>query len=240
MNEIDWELSFYFMKQFTTFADKAINFFSNIEDPIPGHSEIKSMSIFQNDSVRENIRLFYQKYYSDADKRTFVIGINPGRLGSGVTGIPFTDTHTLHTLLDISQKSTISKEPTSQFVSQLIKQYPNPADFYKKYFLTSLSPVGFTKNNKNFNFYDDMDFYRKIKPYLIESLRRQLSLGALPKAIVWGKGKNYSLIKQINDEYNFFTEITPLEHPRYVIQYKRSELEDYILHQKSVFEMSRV
>ena len=143
------------MKQLTTFADKAINFFLSIKDPIPNHSEIKSLSIFQDDSVIENLNLFYQKYYSDTHKRTFVIGINPGRLGSGVTGIPFTDTHTLHTLLNISQKGTISKEPTAQFVSKLIKRYTNPADFYKKYFLTSLSPVGFTKDELNFNFYDD-------------------------------------------------------------------------------------
>ena len=228
------------MKQLTTFADKAINFFLSIKDPIPNHSEIKSLSIFQDDSVIENLNLFYQKYYSDTHKRTFVIGINPGRLGSGVTGIPFTDTHTLHTLLNISQKGTISKEPTAQFVSKLIKRYTNPADFYKKYFLTSLSPVGFTKDELNFNFYDDMNFYREIKPYLIESLEQQLSLGALSKAIVWGKGKNYLLIKQINDEYKFFTEVIPLEHPRYVIQYKRSKLEDYVQHQKNVFEMSRI
>jgi hypothetical protein len=34
---------------------------------------------------------FYQKYYADNKKRSLIIGINPGRFGAGVTGIPFTD-----------------------------------------------------------------------------------------------------------------------------------------------------
>ena len=34
---------------------------------------------------------FYQKYYHDCEIRTLMLGINPGRFGSGTTGISFTD-----------------------------------------------------------------------------------------------------------------------------------------------------
>jgi hypothetical protein len=34
---------------------------------------------------------FYRKYYSDENKRHLILGINPGRFGGGVTGVPFTD-----------------------------------------------------------------------------------------------------------------------------------------------------
>jgi len=33
---------------------------------------------------------FYKKYYNDNNPRFLILGINPGRFGAGVTGIPFT------------------------------------------------------------------------------------------------------------------------------------------------------
>ncbi len=38
---------------------------------------------------------FYKKYYDDHRMRRLILGINPGRFGAGVTGIPFTDTKRL-------------------------------------------------------------------------------------------------------------------------------------------------
>ena len=38
---------------------------------------------------------FYNKFYSDSKPRNLILGINPGRLGAGATGIPFTDTKRL-------------------------------------------------------------------------------------------------------------------------------------------------
>ena len=34
---------------------------------------------------------FYDKYYNDNHKRWAILGINPGRFGGGLTGVPFTD-----------------------------------------------------------------------------------------------------------------------------------------------------
>jgi hypothetical protein len=34
---------------------------------------------------------FYKKYYNDDNKRHLILGINPGRFGGGLTGVPFTD-----------------------------------------------------------------------------------------------------------------------------------------------------
>ena len=31
---------------------------------------------------------FYEKFYSDRKPRAFIFGINPGRHGAGVTGVP--------------------------------------------------------------------------------------------------------------------------------------------------------
>jgi len=32
---------------------------------------------------------FYHKYYNDYNSRLLILGINPGRFGGGLTGIPF-------------------------------------------------------------------------------------------------------------------------------------------------------
>jgi hypothetical protein len=41
------------------------------------------------------VEQFYRQYYQDTLERHLIIGINPGRHGAGVTGIPFTDTKRL-------------------------------------------------------------------------------------------------------------------------------------------------
>ena len=41
------------------------------------------------------LRGFYHTFYNDNKPRNLILGINPGRLGAGATGIPFTDTKRL-------------------------------------------------------------------------------------------------------------------------------------------------
>jgi hypothetical protein len=43
-----------------------------------------------------------------------------------------------------------------------------------------------------------------------------------------GTGKNYKFLLQLNEEHNWFDVIVPLEHPRYIMQYKSSRVEEYI------------
>ncbi len=38
--------------------------------------------------IRETSRLFYEKFYQDVEPRTLILGINPGRFGAGMTGLP--------------------------------------------------------------------------------------------------------------------------------------------------------
>ena len=49
------------------------------------------MNPFQDAYALSLCQKFYTQYYSDTEKRHIILGINPGRLGGGVTGIPFTD-----------------------------------------------------------------------------------------------------------------------------------------------------
>src|SRR3546814_2597634 len=61
------------------------------------------------------------------------------------------------------------------------------------------------------------------------NLYKQLSLGIITRAVIClGTGKNYHFLNKINKEFGFFDTIIPLEHPRYIIQYKSKEKAAYI------------
>ena len=53
---------------------------------------------------------FYKKYYDDNEQRKFIIGINPGRHGAAVTGIPFTDTKRLASVCGIKMENVHTHE----------------------------------------------------------------------------------------------------------------------------------
>jgi hypothetical protein len=52
---------------------------------------VEIMNPFENHSTAEAANRFYQRFYHDRRPRIFLFGINPGRFGAGVTGVPFTD-----------------------------------------------------------------------------------------------------------------------------------------------------
>ncbi len=66
--------------------NKQLDFSGNLPDGISIMNPFK-----ENDTIIPVSSAFYQKYYNDNNPRHLILGINPGRFGAGVTGIPFTD-----------------------------------------------------------------------------------------------------------------------------------------------------
>jgi len=52
---------------------------------------VEVLNPFKNKTTVELAEIFYNKYYADTNPRKLLLGINPGSLGGGVTGVPFTD-----------------------------------------------------------------------------------------------------------------------------------------------------
>jgi hypothetical protein len=116
--------------------------------------------------------------------------------------------------------------------------FGGPVKFYSEYFLTALFPLALIKNKINYNYYDDPAVYKKLKPFIIKTIREQIDFGADNKrAISLGK-KNFLFLKEINNQINFFNEIIYLDHPRFIMQYKRRFINDYIEKYIRVFEKS--
>ncbi len=211
------------------FAEKIMRFYRQLHLPDGLDNGVEVLNPYQDEYVLQICRQFYQQYYSDHYDRRIILGINPGRFGAGVTGIPFTDPICLADDCGIENSFDKKAELSAQFIYMLIKVMGGPELFYKRYFIGAVSPLGFTKEGKNFNYYDDLKFQRKLKPFIIRSLVQQIALGVrTEKCYCLGQGKNYAYLKQLNQELHLFDEVIPLPHPRWVMQYRRKQLDDYL------------
>ncbi|SEH38665.1 protein of unknown function [Epilithonimonas hominis] len=67
-----------------------------------------------------------------------------------------------------------------------------------------------------------------VKDFMIDSLKKHISLGIdTSEVFVLGK-KNADFIQKLNREAKLFDELKILEHPRYIQQYKSKEKQLYI------------
>lgn len=82
---------------------------------------------------------------------------------------------------------------------------------------------------KNLNYYDIKSLQEALYGFMVKSLKQQLKLG-INKELCFclGQGKNYNFLMKLNEKHNFFEKNIPLAHPRYIMQYKRKYVQDYI------------
>lgn len=208
-----------------TFADRTLKFYSSLhlDEPLPKGVEV--LNPYAEREVMLACETFYKKFYNDEKGRRIIFGINPGRHGAGVTGIPFTDPIRLEQNCGIRNNFKKRPELSSEFIYMLIDRMGGPQHFYKHYFIGAVSPLGFIKNGKNFNYYDSADFMRKLKPFIVHNMVEQIGLGINSrKCYCLGQGKNFEYLQQLNSEMTLFDEIIPLPHPRWVMQYNRKNL----------------
>jgi Domain of unknown function (DUF4918) len=211
-----------------TFSGRVINYFCSLKSPRIQPAEIELINPYETDEVKEIIKKFYSKFYSDENERLFIIGINPGRFGGGLTGIAFTDPVTLRENCHIENSLGDRKELSSKFIYTVIEKFGGTYVFFSKVFLTALYPFAITKNGKNYNYYDEKFLAEKLRGEIIENLKYQIGFSARRDvAILLGK-KNVDYFFPINEEHKFFDKIIVLEHPRYIMQYKLKQIDEYI------------
>lgn len=184
---------------------------------------------FQNQETRRIVEAFYTRYFDDCHERIFMFGINPGRFGAGITGIPFTDPYHLEVHCDIPNTYPKKKEMSAIFIYDVIEAAGGCQTFYKKVYITAVSHLGFVKDGKNINYYDDPALEKAVTPYAIENIRTQIQFGARRDiAYSIGQGKNFKYLQKLNDAHHFFDRIEALPHPRWVLQYRRREKEKHL------------
>ena len=219
-----------------TFADKVINFNKHLEytgPALPANIRIMNPFIEETNALRISSE-FYNKYYSDNNKRHLILGINPGRFGSGLTGVPFTDPKRLKSECGIDYNGKITHEPSSVYVYEMINAYGGVEAFYSKFYISSVCPLGFTTidnkgKEKNYNYYDSKELCAAVTPFSIDNIKKQIALGCHSDVcFCFGTGQNEKFLKKLNDEHDFFNKIIALEHPRFIMQYKSKSKQAYI------------
>jgi hypothetical protein len=209
------------------FAEGIINFYRSLEPPrLPKGIEILFPQ--ENKEVMKVVETFFCKFYNDTNPRHLIFGINPGRFGAGTTGINFTAPKQLKEFCGIDHFFKSQTELSAEFIYESIQAYGGVEKFYANYFITSVSPLGFLKNGLNLNYYDDKKLQTVATPFIINSIQKQISLGFKTDfCICIGGDKNLKFFSALNQEYEFFDEIVPLPHPRFIMQYRRKQKESY-------------
>ena len=219
-----------------TFAEKVIQFHRNLHytgHPLP--PGIRIMNPFkESEHAMPVMEAFSRKYFNDTNARRLILGINPGRFGAGLTGIPFTDPKRLVSECNIAYNGKVTHEPSSVFVYRVINAYGGAEAFYKDFFINSPCPLGFTSvdangREKNYNYYDSPELMRAVKGFMIENIGKLIGLGVKTDVcFCFGTGKNAKFLSSLNKEHRFFDKIVPLEHPRFIMQYKSAAMDEYI------------
>ena len=216
------------------FSDKVVDFLFSLELPGKLPEKISVMNPFEYPATRAATASFYKKYYSDNAIRHIILGINPGRFGAGITGIPFTDPQKLKDICGLEFDGPPAHEPSAVFVYDMIAAFGGPEEFYSRFYINSVCPLGFTKTNEkgkqvNFNYYDSRELSDRVHDFMVSGIRKQIAFGInTDVCFCLGNNKNYAYLLRLNLEHQFFKKIVPLEHPRYIMQYRSADKQVYI------------
>ncbi len=211
------------------FSDNILSFLFDLKLPFTLPKGVGVLDVHTDADVRQACTLFYQKFYNDNNRRHLLLGINPGRFGGGVTGIPFTDPIRLQNECGIANGFQKKHELSSVFMYEMMKSFGGPQAFYNAFYISSISPLGFVKDGKNLNYYDDAALKQAIEPFAVDSINRQLSWGLeTDVCFCIGEGENLKYLQALNEKYKWFGEIKGLPHPRFIMQYKLKQKDKYV------------
>lgn len=187
------------------------------------------MNPYVNPVVRRHVRSFLDRFFADNDPRVLVLGINPGRFGAGITGVTFTDPLALADFCGVPNDLPRRRELSSVFIYDVIHALGGPEWFYRRFFLTAVCPLGFTRGGTNLNYYDVPALAKAVRPFIAGSIRAQIAMGGrADHAVVLGRGANAAFLQRLNEEHGFFRELHALDHPRFIMQYRRRRMAEYV------------
>ena len=221
-------------------STQIIQFYASLKVPERLPRGVEVLYPFDDDAVQAVMHRFYEQYFHDTKERTLIFGINPGRHGAGVTGINFTAPRQLLQDCGIQHPFGDSSELSAEFIYAMIQAYGGAKKFYQAFFISAVSPLGYVLKGKNLNYYDTPLLQKRLKPFIVDCIVQQMQWPVNRKrCICIGGDKNLRYLSALNDQYQWFQEIDVLPHPRFIMQYKRKYLQDYIAQYLDVLSKSK-
>jgi hypothetical protein len=222
----------------TTFAEQVFQFnvkLSHESFDLP--AGFKVINPFNGDAkelVRKITTAFYQKYYNDAHTRRLILGSSPARRGTAITGVPFEDAKHLQSETGIFIDKFYINQSSSGFLYDVIREYGGCTKFYSDFYMNFVCPLGIVRinpkgNEVNCNYYENKKLQKALYPFIVSAIRSQIGFG-IDTSVCYciGSGENFNYLSRINEEYNFFKTIIPLEHPRFIMQYNSKRKDEFI------------
>ncbi len=209
------------------YADRLLHFLTTFAPPAELPPSVTAANPYVTEPSRGLLAAFAQKFYADDRPRVALLGINPGRFGGGTTGIAFTDPVALADACGIATDLPRRRELSSEFVYRFIGALGGPTAFYEHFYLGSAYPQVLLKDGLNHNYYDSPALIRTLWPQLLESLRQQAAIGFRRDVVVSLGRRNAQFLRKLNQELHLFDEVIELDHPRFIMQYKRRQLAEY-------------
>lgn len=217
------------LQQLIMLAAKLIRFYSRLTPPGNLPKGVEVLFPQKDPAVMKVAEAFCKKYFAGKNQRKLLLGINPGRLGAGITGVNFTAPKQLTENCGIAHPFKPSSELSAEFIYEVIENYGGAKKFYNDWFIGSVCPLGFMKKGINMNYYDDKKLQAAVTPFIIEKINEQVQMGFNTECCICiGGEKNYKFLNALNSEHKWFKEIIPLPHPRFIQQYRRRQKDMYI------------
>lgn len=211
-----------------SFASAIASFLTRLAPPaLPAGVEV--LNPYLEPEIRRVVRSMITKFYVDAPARLSVWGINPGRFGAGLTGLAFTDPWAVVHQLGITTSVAGRREISAEFISDVIDAYGGPAEFYRDIYLGAVSPHGYVRDGVNMNFYDTPELRAAVVPYAVACMKKQIRAGLRTDvAVVLGSGALKQVVEREIRSAVGLDHVVYLEHPRFIMQYRRSQRVAYV------------
>jgi hypothetical protein len=220
-------------------SEKLIKFYSELRPPKNLPPGVEVLFPQKDPAVMRVVKAFCKKYFNNNHQRRLIFGINPGRLGAGITGVNFTAPKQLAENCSIPHPFKPSSELSAEFIYEVITAYGGPRLFYNDWFMGSVCPLGFKKNGINMNYYDDKKLQEAVTPFIIEKIKEQIALGFKKDVCICiGGEKNFKFLTALNEQQNWFKQIIPLPHPRFILQYRRKQKDTFIHQYLSALQLA--
>ena len=196
--------------------------------PLPQQVQVRNA--YRDPAVQGIQAQFARRFYAADAPRVGIFGINPGRFGGGRTGVPFTDPVALTANCGIAHELPKQRrELSSEFVYQFIDALGGPPEFYQHFYLHSVYPLELTRDGKNYNYYDAPAVTKALWPDLRLSLTQQVQQLGLRRDVAVSLGRrNGEFLQKLSDELGLFERVEVLDHPRFLMQYRRRALAENV------------
>jgi len=210
-----------------TFGSRAMAFYEGLERFRWATPEVALLSPIADDERRSAFRAFCDKFYSDNENRVFWLGINPSRVRRTSTGVPYTDGFALLEYCGIENEFDKHRELTADFFYRFINAYGGADVFYSRHYAGAAFPLSILRKDKYCNYYD-RNLPQEVLSSVPDMILRQSEIGHKGVLVIIGSGENAKVLRNLNNKFEIFADVLVVEHPRYIMQYKSADLDDYL------------